>query len=607
MTKLVHLLRNLPLSASLLGHHLHRGPGKAVSVLLRRAPHGLRTRLGALAAAAGRADVAALALAADGRGAEAVELLTAALRRATSSGSSSGWPRPESGSGAEAGSGSRSWAVGLGRIAEAAATLHEPELASRALHVIPPQDRDPVRTALVAADQGHLSRALDLVQDRPERAAGRLARRLRGEIEVVQAHALRDALAQLADPGRERHAAEALQQVLHVVTNALPERQAGYTLRTHGIVTAQRARGLDAQVVSRLGFPVDTGVLGAAAEVEVDGVPYHRLLPRTAIPVPGRARQDLAVRELDALVQRTGTQLLHAHSMHANGQSALRVGRARGLPVVYEARGFLEETWRTDGGSADSDFYRWSKDTETLCMTTADTVVTLAEAMRQDIVDRGVDPHRVVVVPNAVPASFCAPLPPGMPTRTRLGIPADAVVFGTVSTLNHYEGLQTAIAALRLIDDPAFRLLVVGDGPARRELQALAEPLGERVVFTGRVPHALVREHLAAIDVFVVPRAATPVTALVPPLKPLEALAVGIPVLASNLPPLVEIVCPGEFGEVATADDPSAWADQMASLGYAPDHVRTLGEHASRFVAQERTWAAATHRYDTAYSSAVAH
>ncbi|MBA2694716.1 MAG: glycosyltransferase [Actinobacteria bacterium] len=181
------------------------------------------------------------------------------------------------------------------------------------------------------------------------------------------------------------------------------------------------------------------------------------------------------------------------------------------------------------------------------------------------------------------------------------------MVFGTVSTLNDYEGLHTVIAALRLIEDPVFRLLVVGDGPARPRLQALAEPLGDRVVFTGRVPHARVREHLAALDVFVVPRAATPVTVVVPPIKPLEALAVGVPVLASDLPPLVEIVCPGSFGEVAAADDPAAWADQMASLGYAPDHVRSLGERARAFVARERTWAATLHRYDTAYSSAVRH
>lgn len=593
MTGFVRVLRNLPLTASLLRHHLHRGRGKAVSVLLRRAPQRVRTRVGTLAASAGRPDLAALALAADGRVAEAVELLRQALARVPSR--------------VSARSGSRSSAVGLGRIAEAAATLHQPDLADTALHHIPQEHRDRVREALLAADQGQLGRALQLVQDQARPAARRLAARLRGELEVVQGHALIEDVAQGAGTGRQTPTTGAAQRVLHVVTNALPERQAGYTIRTHGIVTAQRARGLDAQVVSRLGFPVDTGVLGAAPEVEVDGVPYHRLLPRRVIPPPGRARQDLAVRELDALVERTGAELLHAHSKHDNAQIALRVGRARGLPVVYEARGFLEETWRTEGGDVDSDFYRWSRDTETLCMSSADTVVTLAEAMRQDIVGRGVDPDRVVVVPNAVPASFCATLPSGLPSRTRLGIPGEAVVFGTVSTLNHYEGLQTVIAALRLIDDPAFRLLVVGDGPARRELQTVAEPLGDRVVFTGRVPHARVREHLAALDVFVVPRAATPVTALVPPIKPLEAMAVGLPVLASDLPPLVEIVRPGRYGEVATADDPSAWADQMASLGYAPDHVRTLGERARAFVARERTWAATVERYDTAYSSAVRH
>lgn len=594
MMRPLRVLRNVPLAASVLRQHLHRGAGKGSSVLLRRAPRVAR-RWVAGAARHRRPDLTALALAADGRPDGAEQVLQDAIGEIT----------PEASNQAK----SRRQSLALGRIAEAAATLHDPELAGRAMHRIPPQHRHPAQEALLAADRGQLGRAVELVQDQPGRGARRLADRLRGEIELVRAKALREALATAGADRSRRHGEGPADRVLHVVTNALPERASGYTIRTHGIVTAQRQQGLDAQVVSRLGFPVDTGVLGAAPLAEVDGVPYHRLLPRTALPPPGRARQDLAVRELDAVVERTGTQLLHAHSMHQNAQVALRVGRGRGLPVVYEARGFLEETWRTEGGSADSDFYRWSRETETLCMTSADVVVTLAEAMREDILGRGVDPARVIVVPNAVPVGFTAALPTGVPTRSRsrLGIPADAVVFGTVGTLNHYEGLQTVIAALRLIQDPAFRLLVVGDGPARSRLQQLAEPLGDRVVFTGRVPHGRVREHLAALDVFVVPRAATPVTALVPPIKPLEALAVGVPVLASDLPPLVEIVRPGHFGEVATPDDPSAWADQMASLGYAPDHVRALGERARRFVARERTWAAAFNRYQTAYSSALRH
>ncbi len=218
--------------------------------------------------------------------------------------------------------------------------------------------------------------------------------------------------------------------------------------------------------------------------------------------------------------------------------------------MVYEVRGFLEETWRSRGGEPDSDFYRWSRDAETACMVAADAVVTLAETMRQEIVSRGVDPARVHVVPNAVPASFLGPVPEQVvaAARDRLRLGRRDTVFGTVTTLNDYEGVDTLVEALVVLDDPAVRLLVVGDGPARSALRRLAAPLGDRVVFTGRVPHARVREHLAVMDVFCVPRRATPVTVLVPPLKPLEALAAGRPVLASDLPPLVEMVRPGQFG-----------------------------------------------------------
>lgn len=584
MDHLPHLLRNLPLATSVLAAHARRGRAKAQSVVLRRLPPAATMRLTSRPVTDRRPDLAALALAASGRPEQAVQTLRSALA-----------PFPD---GSPAPPGRRR------RVAEAAVTLHRPDVAEQALHGIPVDEQDPRLAALVAAAQGRLTAALALSEVGTDAGSRALAGRLRGEVEVVRAELLREHLAQarpVPAPGDGRPG-----RVLHVVTNALPERQAGYTIRTHGIAGAQRERGIDARVVTRLGFPVDSGVLGAARNVQVDGVPYHRLLPATRLPPPGRARQQVAVRELGTVVERTGTQLLHAHSRHENAQVALLVARPLGLPVVYEARGFLEETWRTDGGSADSDFYRWSRETETLCMSSADVVVTLAEAMRLDIVDRGVDPATVVLVPNAVPASFARALPDAAAARERLGLGPEDFVLGTVTTVNHYEGLDTVVQALLLVDDPSFRLLVVGDGPARSGLRSLADRLGigDRLVLTGRVPHDRVREHLAAMDVFVVPRHETPVTVLVPPIKPLEAMACGIPVLASDLPPLREIVRPGHFGDVAAAGDAASWADQIASLGYAPDQVRALGERAREFVARERTWAPAVDRYDAAYAMA---
>ncbi len=405
----------------------------------------------------------------------------------------------------------------------------------------------------------------------------------------------------LPEPGPVHRGSARTGRVLHVVSNALPEVQAGYTVRTQGIAEGQREAGLDPHVVTRLGFPVDSGFLTAAPEVDVAGVPHHRLLPAGRLPMPSRALQDRAVTELLRLLERLQPEVLHAHSKHENGQVALAAGRRTGLPVVYEVRGFLEETWRSRGGSADTDLYRWSRDAETACMGLADAVITLSETMRREIVARGVDPSRVHIVPNGVSRGFARPVADGAQVRRRWGLRPDDVVLGTATTLNEYEGVDVLVRALVHLDDPRFRLLVVGDGPARSSLQALAEPMGERVIFTGRVPHPDVRAHLAAMNVFCVPRRATPVTLLVPPLKPLEAMATGLPVVASDLPPLVETVQPGRYGQVVTADDPHAWADALAHLGYAPERAHSMGADARAWVARERTWAALVPRQLAAY------
>ncbi|GAA1149661.1 glycosyltransferase family 4 protein [Ornithinicoccus hortensis] len=571
-------VRNLPTAASVWWRHVGRAGAKATSVALRSAPRPVRDAVQHPAVRGRRPDLAALALAAAGRTPEAVELLESAL----------------------AGDGPAGVPPGVARrVASAATTLHLPDLASRALDLLPAQDRHRPRTAaLVAAARGDLTTAVEQARLAPGIRGRQLATRLGGELEVLRHGILDDAL---AEPPPPRRATAPVRRVLHVVSNAVPEVQAGYTIRTHGIVTAQRDAGMDPHVVTRLGFPVDSGTLAARREVVVDGIDHHRLLPRGPMPLPGRAMQEQAVRELTALVERLRPDVLHAHSKHENAQVALVVGRRTGLPVVYEVRGFLEETWLSRGGDPAADFYTLSREAEAACMAAADRVVAISETMRTAIVGRGIPADRVSVVPNAVPAAFTEPLPDGAATRAELGFAPTDTVFGTVSTLNDYEGIDTLVAAVAELDDPAVRLLVVGDGPARSALQAQAAPLGDRVVFTGRVPHARVREHLAVLDVFCVSRRATAVTALVPPLKPLEAMGGGLPVLVSDLPPLVELVPPGRFGAAAPPGDPAAWAEEMRRLRYAPEHARTMGAQARDWVSRHGTWAAAADRYAEVY------
>ncbi|AWW36751.1 glycosyltransferase family 4 protein [Streptomyces cadmiisoli] len=386
-------------------------------------------------------------------------------------------------------------------------------------------------------------------------------------------------------------------RVLHLVTNGVPYKQAGYTVRTRKLTEAQRAAGLDPHVVTRIGFPVAQGVLDARPSQIVGGVPQHRLLPPW-LPY-GQAALLTRNAELAArLVERLRPAVLHAATDHGNGRVALALREAYGLPVVYEVRGFLEETWLTQapGRSRDDATYRARRELETRCMREADLVLTLGAAMRAEIVARGVPADRVLIAPNAVDEEFLAPPPDGTPLRARLGIAPDEFVVGTVSSLTPYEGIDTLLLAgaeLRRLGVP-LRLLIVGDGPERAHLERLAGRLGlsgGAALFTGRVPHDQVRGFHAVLDVFAVPRTDERVCRLVTPLKPVEAMASGLPVAASDLTALAELVEPGVTGQLISPQSPQAWAEALKTLLYSQERRIEWGAAARAVVARERTWA----------------
>ena len=143
-------------------------------------------------------------------------------------------------------------------------------------------------------------------------------------------------------------------------------------------------------------------------------------------------------------------------------------------------------------------------------MAAADAVVTLAEVMRSEIVDRGIDDRKVVVIPNAVEIDDFTPGGRDPHLAASLGIvPAD-VTIGYISSMTAYEGIEQlvdAVARLVRAGRPVKGLLV-GDGVQRRSLEARCRRLGiaGHVIFAGQVPHDRVPEYYRLLDVFVVPR-----------------------------------------------------------------------------------------------------
>jgi glycosyltransferase involved in cell wall biosynthesis len=414
---------------------------------------------------------------------------------------------------------------------------------------------------------------------------------------------------------------QVLGRVLHVVTDALPSTSAGYTVRTQEIALAQRAAGLDPHVVTRIGFPVTAGKIDGRHLVTVDGVPYHRLLPWI---MPGRA-DSLAAHHLKAaakLTRELTPAVLHAASNYANGLIALALrdgdGDAARLPVVYEVRGFWEDTWlsRHAPGAADdlkqSDRYQRTRAIETHCMRAADLVVTLGEAMREEIIARGVDEDKVIIVPNGVSGHFLRELPDPASLRRDLGIKDGEQVVGLVSSLVAHEGIGTLLEAVKILNDQTAgtgagtgartRALIVGDGPERAALERQAATLGLDAIFTGRVPMARVRDYHAVLDVFVVPRTPDRVCQLVTPLKPVEAMASGLAVVVSAVRALEEIVHDKATGMRVPPQDAQALADTLRELLESPDLRAQLGGNAREWVAKDRTWEHNAARYRDAYA-----
>ncbi len=258
------------------------------------------------------------------------------------------------------------------RMAAFGLAVDQPTAAAAALARLDEDDRArPVLAARLAWREGRLTEATEALGRAHTGGARRLRQTLAAERGILDGSHPR--LPGKNQPGRNEGPIPG--RVLHLVTDALPATSAGYTVRTHEIVLAQRAAGLDPHVVTRCGYPVTQGRIDGRPLVMLDGIPYHRLLP-PLLPKRADAAADLGLKMAAGLTSRIRPAVLHAASNFANARIALRLRERYGLRVVYEVRGFWEDTWLSrhpDGDRlASSELYRGNRDLETGCMLAAD-------------------------------------------------------------------------------------------------------------------------------------------------------------------------------------------------------------------------------------------
>jgi len=314
---------------------------------------------------------------------------------------------------------------------------------------------------------------------------------------------------------------------------------------------------------------------------------------------------------LRTVARQVRPHVLHAHSPVLNALPALEVGRELGIPVVYEVRAFWEDAAVDHGTTTEGSLrYRLTRALETHALRRVDHVFTICEGLRSDIAARGIPAERVTVIPNAV--DIDAFDPGGQPDealKARLGLAGATVVF-FIGSFYAYEGLDLLLDALPALLQrrPEVRVLLVGGGPQDQALKVQAQRLGvaDKVVFTGRVPHAEVQRYYDLVDVLAYPRHSMRLTELVTPLKPLEAMAQGRLLVASDVGGHKELIRHGETGWLFPAGRADALAQAIDQLLQQRERWPEMRAAGRRFVEQVRNWTASAAHYQPVFERLAA-
>lgn len=406
-------------------------------------------------------------------------------------------------------------------------------------------------------------------------------------------------------------------RILHVLHNSVPL-LCGYSIRSGYIVNLERGMGWDPWVVTSGQHPNSH-----ALRETIGGTEYRRTVTPQHARLPFMKEWGLMKsleRQVETAARDIRPDVIHAHSPVLVGLPALRVARRLGIPMVYEVRDLWENA-SVDRGrfGAGSPVYRFARGLESYVIRNASAVVTICDLLKNEIAPRTGKPDNVHVIANGVDTDAFRPERPSDALRRRWDLVGKEVIL-YAGTFQPYEGLDLLIRAMSEIvkNRPTAHLVIVGGSagfaggssafsPEEQGLLSAAQQSGvtSHVTFTGRIPHAEVKQMYALADLLCYPRRMTLTTALTTPLKPLEGMAMAKPVIASDVPAMHELVSDGVTGLLFKAGDAQDLARKCVALLSDPQLQRRLGAASREWVVSKRQWRTLVAKYSDVYSAVL--
>ena len=280
------------------------------------------------------------------------------------------------------------------------------------------------------------------------------------------------------------------------------------------------------------------------------------------------------------------------------------LARALRVPLVLEYNG--SEAWMA-GHWDPARFLPWLRMAEEIAIFGAGTIVTVSEALKQELIEIGVPPERVLVNTNGVdPSEFCPDESARDVFRRRLAIGPEEVVVAFAGTFSYWHGVEVLERAIRsLLDKSAtepqreagpskLRFLLIGKGPLQAEMRSVLREYEAQgyVIFTGSVPHHEMPGYLNAADILVSPHVPMPDGRpfIGSPTKLFEYMAIGKAIVASRLDQLELVLEHNRTALLVRPGDAEELASAILVAAENGDLRHRLGMKAREVVLEKYTW-----------------
>ncbi len=364
-----------------------------------------------------------------------------------------------------------------------------------------------------------------------------------------------------------------------IVASQFPPRWlAGSELATKSIASHLAQNGHEVHVITSL----DRGI---PRESEETGFYIHRI-PRPRVPF---VKSVLFWPGILLVLKRIEADVVHANGMEV-GMSAVVSKKLFGTPFVIWGQG--------------SDIYlssAFEKPIHRLILANANKAIALTEHMKLEM-QRIYAAGDILVIPNGIdPENFHDLSRKQSRAKLQIGEKENIIVF--VGTLRPVKGVEYLIRAVAILNAKAqdVRLIIVGDGEDRRDLENLVEELHmeDVVTFIGRVPNEKVPAYLVASDVFVLPSLSEGFA-----LVNLEAMACGLPIVASEVGGLPDLIQNGENGFLVEPGNPHQIADKITLL-LDNDSLREKISGKNKEKVKAYTWESVVYQLETIYQKLI--